>query len=101
MKLKKGDSVVVLIGKDKGKKGVIEDVFPRLGKVLVTGINQVKKHKKKRDENTPGAIVTVTVPLNVSKVALADPKTGKPTKIGYVVSKAGKDRIAKKSGQKV
>lgn len=101
MKLKKGDSVIVLVGKDKGKKGTIEKVFPKDATVLIPGVNMFKKHMKKRDDQHPAAIIDITKPLDVSKVALVDKKTGKPSRVGYSVTKGEKVRISKKSGDMV
>ncbi len=99
MKLKKGDHIIVTIGKDKGKKGNIEKVFPKIAAVLVPGINVFKKHKKKRDEKTPGGIVEIAKPLPVAKVALICPKCGKQTRVGYSIVKDEKARICKKCEQ--
>jgi len=101
MKLKKGDTVIVLSGKDKGKTGKIERVFPQKAKVQVEGINQFKKHVKARSANEKSEIVVITKALNVSKVALVDPKTKKATRIGYKITKGEKTRVAKKSGEKI
>lgn len=101
MKLKKGDTVIVLTGKDKGKTGPIERVFVKENKVLVTGINMAKRHVKKRDEKNPGGILDITQPIDVSKVALYDAKAKKPTRIGYLVTKGEKTRISKRSGQTI
>jgi large subunit ribosomal protein L24 len=99
MKLKKGDTIIVLAGKDKGKTGTIETAFPKKNKVLVAGINVYKRHMKKRDEKNPGGIIDKPLPIHVSKVALIDKKTKKPTRIGYLVTKGEKSRISKKSGE--
>lgn len=101
MKLKKGDTVIVLSGKDKGKTGAIEKVFLKENTVLVTGVNMFKRHMKKRDEQNPGGIIESFRPINASKVALVDKKTKKPTRIGYIVAKGEKVRISKKSGEHV
>lgn len=87
MKLKKGDSVIVLKGKDKGRKGKIEKVFPKTGQILIPGINVYKKHARKRSEKEPGGIIEVIKPLPVANVAFVCPKCGKPTRIGYQISK--------------
>lgn len=90
MKLKKGDEVVVIIGKDKGRKGKIERVNLKKNTVLIPGINVFKRHMKRRDEKHPGGIVEVTKLMNVSKVMLVCPKCKKPTRVGYL---PGKDKI--------
>lgn len=99
MKLKKGDEVIVTIGKDKGKKGKVEKAFPKLGKVVVAGVNTFKRHRKKRDENTPAAIVEIVKPISVAKIALICPKCGKQTRVGYRIVKNEKERICKKCEQ--
>jgi large subunit ribosomal protein L24 len=100
MKLRKGDSVVVLTGKDKGKKGQITKVIPTERKVLVGGINVVKKHTKPSKMNPNGGIVSMEKPIASSNVAILDPKTDQPTRVGYKVLADGKKvRFAKKSGE--
>ena len=95
--MKKGDQVIVLLGKDRGKKGKIEKVFPKKGQVLVTGINIYKKHVKKQSEDRPGKIIEITKPLIVSKVALLCSKCKQRTRIGYLIDKKGeKSRICRK-----
>jgi len=101
MKIKKGDTVVILTGKDKGKQGEILKVMPQDNRVIVKGCNMVKKHQRPTATN-PGGIVAQEASIHASNVALADPKTGKPTRVGFKTdSKGGKTRIAKKSGEKV
>ena len=98
MKLKKGDLVVVLSGKDKGKKGEIIKAMPKEEKVIVKGVNVVKQHQKPT-QTTPGGIVEKELPILACKVAVVDPKTGKATKIGYKKDSEGKKvRVSKKSG---
>jgi large subunit ribosomal protein L24 len=99
MKLKKGDQIIVTIGKDKGKKGKVEKVFPGLSKVLVAGVNTYKRHRKKRDDRHPAGITDLVTPINVAKVALICPKCGKPTRVGYRIVKGVKDRICRKCEQ--
>jgi large subunit ribosomal protein L24 len=101
MKLKKGDTVIVTLGKDKGKKGKVEKVFPKTHFILVGGVNISKRHMKKRDEKNPGGIVDMPKPLADSKVALVCPKCGKQTRIGYFVNKGEKIRICRKCEQKI
>ena len=101
LKLKKGDKVIVTTGKDKGKTGEITTVFPKESKVIVSGINMVKRHTKPSQESA-GGIISKEMPIHVSNVALVDPKTGKATRVGYKVEKDGhKVRVAKKSGEVV
>lgn len=96
MKLKKGDQVVVIAGKDKNTKGKIEKVFPRQGKILILGINVYKKHVKPQGEGKPGGIVDIAKPLPVANVALVCPKCRQRTRVGFKVSKNEKNRICKK-----
>jgi len=97
MKLKKGDQIIVITGKDKGRKGKVEKVLPKLNKVLIPGINVYKKHLKPRGEGQPGGIIDVVKPLPLSNVALLCPKCGKQTRIGYQLDKKGeKNRICRK-----
>lgn len=96
MKLHKGDTVKVLLGKDKGKTAKIERVYPSLGKVLVEGINQFKRHLKGRGANQKSEIVTITKPLHASSVAIICPKCKKPTRIGFLINKGEKTRICRK-----
>ncbi len=100
-KIKKGDKVVVLTGKDKGKTGEVTKVLVAESKLLVSGINLVKKHEKP-SMKTQGGITTKEAPIHVSNVALADPKDGKATRVGFSIDKDGKkQRIAKRSGEKL
>lgn len=102
MKIKKGDNIIVLTGKDKGKKGEVLKVFPKLGKVTISGVNIAKKHvKNKFNTEKKGEIIDKTMPIDASNVALIDSKTNKPTRIGYKVENNKKIRIAKKSGQEI
>ncbi|MFZ5845348.1 MAG: 50S ribosomal protein L24 [Patescibacteria group bacterium] len=101
MKFKKGDTVIVTIGKDKGKKGKIEKVFPKEHAVLVTGVNLYKRHLKKRDERQPHGIVELSRPLMLAKVALVCPACGKPTRAGFLLTRAEKVRTCRKCQQKI
>jgi large subunit ribosomal protein L24 len=98
-KLKKGDRVVVLSGRDKGKRGEILRTYPDESRVLVAGVNMVKRHQK-QTARVQGGIVTKEAPLHLSKVAFADPKSGEATRIGFkTLSDGRKVRFAKKSGE--
>ncbi len=100
-RIKKGDQVVVLTGKDRGAKGEVLEVMPRDRRVLVQGVNMMKRHNKP-SQVSAGGIETKEAPLHISNVALADPKTGAPTRVGYTTLKDGKKvRVAKKSGETV
>ena len=98
LKIKKGDKVVVLSGEDKGKTGEVVKAMPKEGKVVVQGVNLVKRHQKPSQTN-PGGIVTKEAPLHVSNVALVDAKSGKATKVGYKEVNGKKVRVARKSGE--
>lgn len=98
--VKKGDNVVVISGTDKEKKGRVIFVFPSEGKVLVEGVNMIKRHSRPSKENQQGGIVNKEAPIDSSKVMLLDPKSGEPTKVGIKFLKNGeKVRYAKKSGE--
>lgn len=98
MKVKAGDTVAIIAGKDKGKQGEVSKVFPKKNQIIVKGMNMFKRHVKPR-EGIEGGIYPVERPLDVSKVALVDPKTQKPTRVGYQVMPDGKkQRITKASG---
>lgn len=99
MKIKKGDQVVILTGKDKGKKGEVLKAIPTESRVVVSGVNVVKKHTKP-SQFAAGGIEDKELSIHVSNVALADPKKGTATRIGYKTLKDGKKvRVAKKSGE--
>ncbi len=101
-KIKKGDSVVVRSGKDKGRTGTVLQVMPKDGKVLVQGVNVATRHKKPTQADPQGGIDRREAPMNISKVGLADPKSGKATRVRFETGKDGnKVRIAVKSGEKV
>ena len=101
IKLKKGDEIVVLAGKDKGKRGKIVKVIPDVRKVVVTDINKYKKHQKPGN-NEPGGIVEKDMPLHISNVAFFDSTSNKGVRVGYSFNKDGKKiRINKKSGKEI
>ena len=100
-KIKKGDRVVVLSGKDKGKHGDVTQVLPKDGKVVVSGINVMTRHRKPSQANPQGGLDRFEAPMAISKVALEDPKTGKPTRVGFEIRDGKKVRVAKKSGEVV
>jgi len=98
MKLKKGDHVVVISGKDKGVEGQIQQVFPADNKVIINGVNTAKKHSKPTRTNQSGGIIDRDMPIHASNVMLVH--KGKPTRVGYKVDANGKkQRIAKRSGE--
>ncbi|MBV8850790.1 MAG: 50S ribosomal protein L24 [Methylobacteriaceae bacterium] len=97
-KIKKGDKVVVLSGRDKGRNGEVVRVMPREDRALVRGINVVKRHQKQTMKEE-GGIVRKELPIHLSNIALADPKDGKPTRVGFKILEDGrKVRFAKRSG---
>jgi large subunit ribosomal protein L24 len=99
MKIKKGDQVIVLTGKDKGKKGEVLKAIPTENRVVVSGVNVVKKHNKPT-QLSPGGIDSKELSIHISNVALIDPKKGTATRIGFKTLKDGKKvRVAKKSGE--
>ncbi|TQS76062.1 50S ribosomal protein L24 [Ornithinibacillus gellani] len=99
MHVKKGDKVKVISGKDRGKQGTILEAYPKKDRVLVEGVNMIKKHAKPSQDNPQGGILTQEAPVHVSNVMPIDPKTGEPTRVGYEVRDGKKVRIAKKSGE--
>jgi len=101
MAIKKGDTVQVIAGKYKGFKGEIESIIHDKDRVVVSGVNLKKKHVKSRGEEVKGGIIDIPASIHRSNVALIDPKTKKPTRIGYEGTGKDKVRIAKKSGAKV
>ena len=99
-KLRKGDEVIVLAGKDKGKKGKILRILTENQKAIVSEINKVKKHKKPGN-NEPGGIVDKEMPIQISNIAYFDAKSNKPEKIGFKISKDKKVRFNKNSGKEI
>lgn len=97
MKLKKGDKVIVISGKDKGKVGEIVRAFPQEAKIVVAGVNLKKAHKRPTKSGQKGQIVDVAAPIDASNVMIIDPKTGKPTRISYETVDGKKVRVSKKS----
>jgi large subunit ribosomal protein L24 len=99
LKIKKGDDVIVLAGKEKGKKGTVLRVIPKENRVVVQGLNMVKRHQKP-GRGGPGGMVEKEGTIHVSNVALTDPKTGKATRVGYKFLEDGsKVRVARSSGE--
>ena len=102
MNVKKGDKVVVLSGKDKGKESVVLRAMPAEGKVVCEGVAVVKKATKPNAQNPQGGIIEKEAPIHVSNLMLIDPKSGKPTKVGRKLNAKGKlVRFAKKSGEEI
>ncbi|MEZ5376426.1 MAG: 50S ribosomal protein L24 [Acidimicrobiales bacterium] len=102
MKIRKGDRVQVLAGKDRGREGVVTQAIPERNKVVVEGINIAKRHTKPRSAEEPGGIVDKPMPLDASNVAVISPADGKPTRVGYKIDAEGnKTRICRRSGQEI
>ena len=106
MKLVKGDEVKIVLGKDKGKTGKVEKVLTKENAVIVTGMNQYKRHVKARQQGQTSEIVTITKPLTVAKVQLICPKCKKITRVGYKVTKSkdgktDKVRVCRKCGKEI
>ena len=98
--VKKDDQVIVISGKDKGTKGKVIAIDTEKGRVFVEGANIIKKHQKARTQNAPAGIIEREGSIDASNVMLKDPKTGKPTRVGYRINEDGsKSRIAKRSGE--
>ena len=98
-KIKKGDNVVVLSGKDKGKTGTVAQVMPREGKVVVSGVNLITRHRKPSQTNPQGGLERSEAPMAISKVAVADPKSGAATRVRFEIRDGKKVRVAVKSGE--
>ena len=97
-KIRKGDKVVVLSGKDKGRTGEVLSVMPKEDKALVRGVNQVRRHQK-QTQSQEGGIIVKEAPIHLSNLAIADPKDGKPTRVGFQLKDGVKSRVAKRSGE--
>ena len=98
-KIKKGDKVVVLAGKDKGRTGEVLRVMPKDDKAIVRGVNVVVRHQK-QSQNQEGGLIRKEAPIHLSNIAVADPKDGKtPTRVGFEVRDGKKVRVAKRSGE--
>ncbi|MBA5777922.1 50S ribosomal protein L24 [Stappia sp. F7233] len=97
-KIKKGDTVVVLTGRDKGKTGEVIQMLPAEDRAVVRGVNLVRRHQRQTAQ-TEGGIITKEAPIHVSNIAIADPKDGKPSRVGFKIKEDGtKIRVAKRSG---
>ena len=97
-KIRKGDRVVVLAGKDKGRTGEVIQVMPKEDRAVVRGVNMVKRHQRQTQSQEAG-IVNKEAPIHLSNIAIADPKDGKPTRVGFRVEGDKKVRFAKRSGE--
>ena len=101
MKLKKGDNVIVITGKDKGKKGKIVRVLVKENKVILEGLNMMKKHQRPRKSGEKGTMKNIEMPMSASNVMMLDPKTGKATRLGKKQMGDKMVRIARKSNQEI
>jgi len=98
MNIKKGDKVIVIAGRDKGKEGTVQVVYPKLNRVVIEGINIRKKHKKPTQKTPEGSIAEIYAPIDASNVMIVDPKTKKGTRIAHKEVKGKKVRVTKASG---
>lgn len=101
LRVKKGDKVIVLTGKDKGKTGLVDRISVKANQVIINGLNVVKKHTKATKQNPAGGIVEISRPLPVSKVQVVCPSCNKPARISYVINGKSKERICKKCGKAI
>lgn len=101
MKIKKDDTILVISGKDRGKKGKVLESFPKENRILVEGVNLRKKHQKPKKSGEKGQILTMPGAISVSNVKLICPRCGKPTRISYKIGEKKKNRICKKCGQEI
>jgi len=101
MRIKTGDTVVVIAGKDKGTKATVKQALPKQDKVIVEGVNIVKKHQKPSNQAPQGGIVEFEAPIHVSNVQLVDPKPGERTRVGIVEKDGKRVRVANKSGESI
>lgn len=102
MKIRKGDRVRILTGKDRGTESVVTEAFPAKGKVIIEGANVAKRHTKPTSAEEPGGIIDKSMPMDVSNVAILSPKDDKPTRVGYQFKDDGtKVRICKRTGVEI
>jgi large subunit ribosomal protein L24 len=101
MKIRKGDTVIIIAGKERGKTGTVEAVFPLVNRAVVAGLNRYKKHVKPSAKNPSGGIQEFSRSLHISNIMLLDPETKKPTRIGYETKNSDKVRIARLNQRQV
>ena len=101
MKLRKGDEVEIIAGKDRGKRGKVLVVSSKEDKITVEGVNLMKKHKKSKQSGAKGERIEVAFPIHVSNAMLVCPHTGKPTRVGFTIEGGEKVRVSKKSGKRI
>ena len=101
MKIKKGDNVKIISGKDRGKTGKVLKVFPEDNRMLVEGINMRKKHERAKRQDKKGEVITRPAPVSIANAMVVCPKCGKPTRVGYAIEGKQKVRVCKKCGAEV
>lgn len=101
MRIKTGDKVIVIAGKDKGKTGTVTKTLPKNDKVIVEGLNIIKKHERPSQENPQGGIIETEAPIHVSNVQLIDPETNQRTRVGIEIKDGKRVRVARKSGKQI
>lgn len=101
MKIRKNDTVLIISGKDKGKKGKVLESFPRQGKIIIEGVNIAKKHRRPKSEKEKGQMVELPKSIDASNVKLICPKCNKATRIGYRLTEKGKYRVCKKCQEEI
>jgi large subunit ribosomal protein L24 len=101
MKVRKGDRVRILSGKDRDGEGVVAAAFPATGKVIVEGYNTARRHTKPRSAEDPGGIINKDMPIDVSNVAVLSPSDGEPTRVGYKIEGDRKIRVCKRTGAEI
>ena len=101
MKIKKGDTVIVIAGKERGKEAKVIKVLPKEDKLVLEGLNKVKKHLKPQIAGKSGQVIEKEMPIHISNVAIKDPKTGKPSRVRYEIRADKKVRVAVKSGAEI
>ncbi len=99
-RIRKGDNVVVIAGRDRGKTGEVLRMLPRESRAVVRGVNLVRRHQK-QTPNTQGGIITKEMPIHISNVSLVDPASGKPTRVGFRMTEGRKVRFAKRTGDQI
>ena len=101
MKIKKGDTVLIINGKDRGKKAKVLKVYPKARAIMVEGVNIVRKHRRPKNEKEKGQIIEIPKPISVSNVKLVCSKCGQASRVGYRLTEKGKYRICKKCNQEI
>ncbi|KKR02915.1 MAG: 50S ribosomal protein L24 [Parcubacteria group bacterium GW2011_GWF2_39_13b] len=101
MKIKKNDTILIISGKDKGKKGKVLKVMPKESKIVVEGLNLIKKHQRPRKQGEKGQVIEIARPFNISNVKLVCPKCGQGTRVGYKIAEKEKFRMCKKCDSEI